>query len=166
MNKQETEVDFEISFDEDAGTVDINYVHHSQKRPRQYCLNVTEMFTSAAILDMVVQVAKKPWATNELVGALVKFLDRLLHIQGYYCSFGVDRGHKKPEIIHSLIIDERIRREYFEEREQQKSDPEDGLLLPMLNLFDIIGDPKEIKKRQDEAKRHSKWISDVPGDTR
>ena len=165
MNIEDRKVDFEISHDEGAGTVDIDFFHPIQKRSRQYCLDVTLMFNSAAILDMVVQVANKPWATNELVGTLIKFLDHLLHLQGNYCGGSVDGGHKNPESIYSLIIEERVRREYAEEREKQKPAPEDGC-LPMLNLFDVIGDPKELKKRQDKAKSRSKWITNVPGDAR
>ncbi len=46
-----------------------------------YQIDLERCNSSAEVLDWIVQVSKKTWATNEIVGSLVKHLDRCLHIQ-------------------------------------------------------------------------------------
>ena len=84
------EKSFKIYYDEKRRSMDIDYIHPHLRCPRHYCLDVPRMTTSAAVLDMIVQVAKKPWASDELVGVLVKEINKLLALQANYCSMGSD----------------------------------------------------------------------------
>lgn len=46
--------------------------------------------TSAQVLDWIMQIGKKTWATKEIIADLVLKLDEILDIQGNLCSMGVD----------------------------------------------------------------------------
>ena len=53
---------------------------------------------SASVLDRVVQVSRKAWATAEGVGGLVRALDDLVGLQAHVCGGG--RDHEiDPEAI-------------------------------------------------------------------
>ena len=56
-----------------------------------YQIDLDRCNSSAQVLDWIVQVSKKNWATDEVVGSLVKELDQALHIQGNLCPCGTDK---------------------------------------------------------------------------
>jgi hypothetical protein len=55
-----------------------------------YPINLDRFTSSAAMLDTIMQVARKTWATPECVAGLVLALDYLLHPQATLCSGGSD----------------------------------------------------------------------------
>ncbi len=57
-----------------------------------YEVRVFEMKHSANVLDVIMQVAAKTWATDATVADLVRALQATLHPQANLCSMGVDRG--------------------------------------------------------------------------
>ena len=70
-----------------------------------YYIDLERCNSSAQILDWIIQVSKKPWATDEILSALVRALDGYLDIQGNISSMGVDHkfnarkwtmGNRKP----------------------------------------------------------------------
>jgi hypothetical protein len=60
--------------------------------PAGYEIDLERFNTCASLLDIVMQVAKKTWATNEVLGSLVRSLDVLLDPQAVLCSCGHDKG--------------------------------------------------------------------------
>ena len=58
----------------------------------RYYVKLKECATSAGMLDWIMQVAGKYWATDEVVASLVRELNRLLNPQGNLCSCGEERG--------------------------------------------------------------------------
>ena len=56
-----------------------------------YEVDLEEMESSAAVLDWIVQVSNKTWATPVVVGELVRSIDRVLDLQANYCSQGIER---------------------------------------------------------------------------
>ena len=59
----------------------------------RYGVDLEKCLTSAQTLDWIIQVAKKQWATDEIIGQLVKALDAILAPQSNLCSFG------EPKVI-------------------------------------------------------------------
>ena len=57
-----------------------------------YEIDLEQMTTSAEVLDWIVQLNGKVWITAEDMGHFVELLDRLLYLQGRYCSGGTERG--------------------------------------------------------------------------
>jgi hypothetical protein len=51
-----------------------------------YYIDLDRCSNNAAILDWIIQVSKKRWATSEIVGDLVISLNEILDIQGTFCS--------------------------------------------------------------------------------
>lgn len=75
-----------------------------------YPIDLERFHTSAQILDIIIQVSKKTWATNDVVGKLVKILDHWLDIQQHYCSGGASEEFNPTKWltsgkakIHSLL---------------------------------------------------------------
>jgi hypothetical protein len=66
--------------------------------PRGYIVDVERMTTSAAVLDMVVQVGKKTWATDACLAGLVRALNALLVPQAYLCSCGSHKTMSTAEL--------------------------------------------------------------------
>ncbi len=89
---------FEFSFDEDICKLWIDVEGRSR-----YVIGVDGLSSSAPVLDIIVQVAKKPWASDALVGALVRELNKLLVLQGNYCTVGKDCASKSSQEIIELI---------------------------------------------------------------
>ena len=56
----------------------------------QYEVDLEEMESTAAVLDWIVQVSKKTWATPAVVGELVRSIDQVLNLQANYCSQGIE----------------------------------------------------------------------------
>lgn len=63
-----------------------------------YEVDLDECGTSAAVLDWIVQVAGKIWATDEVVAGLVRKLDEVLDLQATLCSGGVEQGPIDAEL--------------------------------------------------------------------
>ena len=56
-----------------------------------YDVRLSECNSSAQILDWIIQIAEKTWATNDVIGELVRALDDILGIQGNFCGGGQSR---------------------------------------------------------------------------
>jgi hypothetical protein len=56
-----------------------------------YEIDLERCRTSAEVLDWIAQVAGKTWATDEILGALVRRLNELLYLQELLCPCGQDR---------------------------------------------------------------------------
>ncbi len=67
----------------------------------RYYVKLKECDTSAGMLDWIMQVAGKYWATDEVVASLVRDLNRLLNPQGNLCSCGEERG---PINVREVIM--------------------------------------------------------------
>lgn len=67
-------------------------------RPMDYEIDLDECRTSAQVLDWICQIAHKTWATDAVLAALVRQLDRVLRPQVNLCSGGVEqhRGKAAP----------------------------------------------------------------------
>ena len=68
-------------------------------------------------MKQIIQVSKKTWAKDEIVGSLVKQLDRCLHLQGNVCSFGCDKAFNARNWLlskqgrgHRYLTDEVLQR--------------------------------------------------------
>ena len=48
--------------------------------------------TSAGVINWIIQVSKKSWASDAVLADLVRQLDDLLNLQATLCSFGQERG--------------------------------------------------------------------------
>ncbi len=57
-----------------------------------YEVDLERCQTSAEMLDWIMQVQKKTWATDETTAALVRALHVLLRPQANLCSDGTERG--------------------------------------------------------------------------
>ena len=71
-----------------------------------YSVDLRRCLTSAAVLDWVVQVAKKTWATDDIVAQLVRALAWALDAQGTLCSFGANGapgGKLSPDDVRRLV---------------------------------------------------------------
>jgi hypothetical protein len=59
--------------------------------PGEYEVDLEGCTTPAQVLDWIVQVSKKTWATDLVIADLVRALDDLLDMQGTMCPFGQAR---------------------------------------------------------------------------
>ena len=66
-----------------------------------YEIDLERMNSSGEVLDMIVQIASKTWATNEMIGELVKKLDNILNIQGNICTFGSNKTFDSTKWLNS-----------------------------------------------------------------
>lgn len=57
-----------------------------------YQIDLEYCRTSAQVLDWIMQVALKTWATDRTVAGLVRMLDKILDPQSRLCSFGQEQG--------------------------------------------------------------------------
>jgi hypothetical protein len=77
----------------------LSYPAYGKGRGRSgYPINLERFTSSAQMLDMIMQVAKKGWATDECLSGLVHALNDILHPQAYLCSFGRDKRLTEEEI--------------------------------------------------------------------
>jgi hypothetical protein len=56
-----------------------------------YCFELDDTGSSASVLDMIMQIAMKKWATDECLAGLVHALDDIFHPQATLCSCGADK---------------------------------------------------------------------------
>lgn len=81
-------------------------LHHADAG---YHFDVTLCRDSASVLDWVVQVSQKAWATPEDIGHLVRSIDALFRLQAVACgegrnrAFDPDRGHEGQSLRHSDV---------------------------------------------------------------
>ena len=73
----------------------------------QYEIYLDECNSSAQILDWIIQVSQKSWATDDVIGELIRALDDILGIQGHFCGGGQSREAKGKELAKVYI--ERLR---------------------------------------------------------
>lgn len=57
-----------------------------------YWIPVGQLRTSAQVLDWVVQISQKNWATDACLGGLVLALDAILNLQANFCGSGIEQG--------------------------------------------------------------------------
>jgi hypothetical protein len=68
----------------------------------RYEVDLEDCRTSAEVLDWVMQVAHKAWASSEVIAGLVHALDDLLQPQGTLCSSGIDK-HLTTVAVRSRV---------------------------------------------------------------
>ncbi len=66
-------------------------VYGSTRNPR-YVVHLAGDWTSARVLDVVTQVARKRFATDRVLAGLVRALVQILDAQSRLCPSGVDVG--------------------------------------------------------------------------
>lgn len=59
-----------------------------------YDIGLDRCNSNAQIMDFFAQVAKKDWATAEIVGELVIAVNALLDLQGHLCGCAIGSPHK------------------------------------------------------------------------
>ena len=67
------------------------YDDHLEYGGRGYSFNLSNVTSSAAVLDKIMQIAGKTWATDECLAGLVRALDDIFHPQALLCSCGGDK---------------------------------------------------------------------------
>lgn len=67
-----------------------------------YEIDLEQLTTSAAALDVIAQIASKCWQANmpEVVGELVMAINWCIDVQANLCSFGKERG---PIVVSKLM---------------------------------------------------------------
>lgn len=72
--------------------------------PYDYRVDLDECRHSAEVLDWIVQIAKKDWATDEVLAHLIRALDALFDLQKTMCSHGVD-SQINPRAVEKFTRD-------------------------------------------------------------
>jgi hypothetical protein len=72
-----------------------------------YGIDLTRFVSSAKVLDIIMQVSGKTWATDKCIAGLVHAIDDILYPQSNLCSAGSDK-RMTPEKIKALC--QQIRR--------------------------------------------------------
>ena len=71
-----------------------------------YEIDLERISTSGEMLDIIMQVARKSWATDDLLASLVRALNDIFEPQAYLCSRGMLKTITKPfEFLRSRIAD-------------------------------------------------------------
>lgn len=77
-------------------TVAINKNYRSidfQRNKRAlYRIDFARCDTSAEVLDWIIQISKKTWATDELLGKVIRLIDQALRPQENLCCQGKEQG--------------------------------------------------------------------------
>ena len=68
-----------------------------------YEIDLEACNNSAQILDWIIQVSQKTWATNDVIGEFVRALDDILDIQGHFCGGGLSHEANSKEIAQAYI---------------------------------------------------------------
>ena len=68
------------------------YLGDPQTGAWAYEIDLERCRTSAQVLDWIMQVASKIWATDAVIAGLVRALNDVLDPQATLCSFGQERG--------------------------------------------------------------------------
>jgi hypothetical protein len=67
--------------------------------PSSYVVDLRRFTSSAKMLDVIMQVARKTWASAECIAGLVRALDHIFQVQGVLCSCGVDERLTQDQVI-------------------------------------------------------------------
>jgi hypothetical protein len=70
-----------------------------------YRVDLRECLTSAQVLDRVLQISRKRWATDAVLGGLVRALNWALDPQTHLCPFGHSKTITAPKVRR--IVNER-----------------------------------------------------------
>ena len=65
---------------------------YAGQSPFGYGVDLERCLTSGEMLDWIMQVARKSWASHEMIGQLVEALNDLLNPQGTLCSFASQKA--------------------------------------------------------------------------
>jgi hypothetical protein len=68
-----------------------------------YEIYLDECKSSAQILDWIIQISQKSWATNDDIGELVRALDDILNIQGHFCGSGQSHEADSEELTKAYV---------------------------------------------------------------
>jgi len=68
-----------------------------------YEIYLDECKSSAQILDWIIQVSQKSWATDDDIGELVRALDDILNIQGHFCGGGQRREADSKKLAEANV---------------------------------------------------------------
>lgn len=72
------------------------------KGQERYAVDLETCTTSAEVLDWIMQVAGKLWATDQVIASLVRALQYYLRPQQTLCSLGKEQG---PIYVKKVILD-------------------------------------------------------------
>ena len=64
-----------------------------------YYINLLELKDSAGVLDWIIQISHKTWASDSDLGKLVRLIDRILGLQENICGSGVDKWVDVKDLI-------------------------------------------------------------------
>ena len=70
---------------------------------QRYYVDMDRCLSSAQVLDWIMQIQMKGWATDEVTAGLVRAINDLVHPQGMLCSMGVERGPLAMEVMRGRI---------------------------------------------------------------
>jgi hypothetical protein len=70
----------------------------------EYAIDLERFTSSAEVLDFIMQVAGKTWATDACLAGLVRALNDILNPQVFLCSWGTDKRLKLRELRHLLSV--------------------------------------------------------------
>ncbi len=76
-----------------------------RKGPGRYDVDLKQCTTSAEVLDWIMQVEEKRWATDQVLAQLLRELDRILQPQRTLCSEGKEKG---PIDIKKVLKENKI----------------------------------------------------------
>ncbi len=63
-----------------------------RKGPGRYDIDLKQCTTSAEVLDWIMQVEEKRWATDQVLAEFVREIRRILNPQATLCSWGKEQG--------------------------------------------------------------------------
>jgi hypothetical protein len=78
----------------------LSYPAHHPDSSR-YGFDLADLVSSAKMLDMIMQIDGKRWATDQCLAGLIHALNDILYPQAYLCSGGWDK-RLKPKKIKAL----------------------------------------------------------------
>jgi hypothetical protein len=71
--------------------------------PHDYWFSLGQMNNSAEVLDWIVELHEKSWATPEDIGNLVAALDDIFDLQNNMCGCGIDHRFDAKEHVAKLF---------------------------------------------------------------
>jgi hypothetical protein len=80
--------------------------HYDSRGTNVYEVDLERCTTSAQMLDWIMQVAMKRWATDRVLASLVHALDAVLKPQARLCGLGVERG---PINVKKVLRDRKLK---------------------------------------------------------
>jgi hypothetical protein len=74
------------------------------EEPRDlYKIDLERCNTSAAVLDIVVQMSRKMWVTREDIGHLVEALDDLFNLQSNFCGSEYEHSDGSSQYARRIL---------------------------------------------------------------